>query len=116
MPEIKHFEKGDILKFADVGPGVDESAQSGNCWLVIDLTTIMDSSGMMRNEYVLLHKVYETYYFIDQADRKEAEALLKVVGHIDISELSKYGYIRLLRENRLSILARPFLSGMFLIL
>lgn len=89
MTEIKHFEKGDILKFADVGPGVNESTQSGNCWLVIDLTTIMDSSGMMHNEYVLLHKAYETYYFIDQVDRKEAEALLKVVGHIDISELSK---------------------------
>ena len=89
MPENKHFEKGDILKFADVGPGVNESTQSGNCWLVIELTTIMDSSGMMHNEYVLLHKAYETHYFIDQVDRKEAEALLKVVGHIDISELSK---------------------------
>lgn len=89
MSKTKLFEKGDILKFADVGPGVDESAQSGNCWLVIDLTTIMDSSGMMRNEYVMLHKAYETYYFIDQVDRKEAEALLKVVGHIDISELGK---------------------------
>lgn len=89
MSENKHFEKGDILKFADVGPGVSESTQSGNCWLVIELTTIMDSSGMMRNEYILLHKAYEIYYFIDQVDRKEAEALLKVVGHIDISELSK---------------------------
>ena len=89
MPESKHFEKGDILKFADAGPGVNESTQSGNCWLVIELTTVMDSSGMMHNEYVLLHKAYETYYFIDQVDRKEAEALLKVVGHVDISELSK---------------------------
>lgn len=89
MPKNKHFEKGDILKFADVGPGIDGSTQSGNCWLVIELTTIMDSSGMMHNNYVLLHKICERYYFIDQVDRKDAEAWLKVVGHIDISELSK---------------------------
>lgn len=89
MPENKHFEKGDILKYADVGPGISESTQSGNCWLVIELETIMDSSGMMHNVYVLLHKAYERYYFINQVDKKEAEALLKVVGHIDISELSK---------------------------
>ncbi len=81
MIKTKLFEKGDILDLVHAFDDPDADR-----WLVVDLTTSLDSRGFMHNEYIMLRK-HRDVFLVDNVSKESAAGMFKVVGHADISAL-----------------------------
>lgn len=81
MSKAKLFEKGDILDLIHTFDDPDADR-----WLVVDLTTSLDSRGFMHNEYIMLRK-HRDVFLVDYFSKESAAGMFKVVGHADISAL-----------------------------
>lgn len=81
MSKTKLFEKGDILDLIHTFDDPDADR-----WLVVDLTTSLDSRGFIHNEYIMLRK-HRDVFLVDYFSKESAAGMFKVVGHADISAL-----------------------------